>query len=50
LKDDPNEPGTEITLIARIALHLSYSRDVQLKTTESGFQRILYLCWFLKTL
>jgi transposase len=25
LKDDPNQLGTEITLIARIALHLSYS-------------------------
>jgi hypothetical protein len=25
LKDDPNQPGTEITLIARIAWHLSYS-------------------------
>ena len=24
-KDDPNQLGTEITLIARIALHLSYS-------------------------
>jgi hypothetical protein len=25
LKDDPNQLGTQITLIARIALHLSYS-------------------------
>jgi hypothetical protein len=25
LKDDPNQMGTQITLIARIALHLSYS-------------------------
>ena len=25
LKDDPNQLGTEITLIARIAWHLSYS-------------------------
>ncbi|WP_170915557.1 hypothetical protein RVR34_02285 [Microcystis aeruginosa FBCC-A68] len=25
LKDDPNQLGTEITLIAGIALHLSYS-------------------------
>ncbi|GBE75643.1 hypothetical protein myaer87_28700 [Microcystis aeruginosa NIES-87] len=25
LKDDPNQLGTQITLIARIALHLSHS-------------------------
>jgi hypothetical protein len=34
----------------RFAVESQQLRGVQLKTTESGFQRILYLCRFLKAL
>jgi hypothetical protein len=33
-----------------LAVEWQQLRNVQLKTTESGFQRILYLCRFLKAL
>ncbi|MBE8995078.1 hypothetical protein [Microcystis aeruginosa] len=39
-KDDPNQLGTEITLIARIALHLSYSDLTTPFTQTTSHQEI----------
>jgi hypothetical protein len=47
LKDNPNQPGTQITLIARITLHLSYSDLTTPNFNLMKFERF-HLCNFLQ--